>query len=210
MATNNNNVNQAAGGGAIGKLIANAKSDPRKAGILTVLVIALGVLVFKRLSDHGPGPALALGANAAEATGGSATTRTSAKEGVGAFEEWRSQPITTVNRNLFAVNLDMFPQDGIRAAAVRAEGDGFWDQVAKSMSNRADARTKRQTYVVNMQAEAAKLRLQSTVMGAQPKALINGDLVREGDVVASFRVLKIEARRIIVEREGIKLEIQMN
>ena len=44
-------------------------------------------------------------------------------------------------------------------------------------------------------------------------------MVREGDVVASgapgdsrsvtFRVIKIEARRIIVEREGIKLEIPM-
>ena len=82
-------------------------------------------------------------------------------------------------------------------------------EMAKSMANRADAKTKRQTYVSNLQAEAARLRVQSTVMGAQPKALINGDLVKEGDVVASFRVLKIEARRIIVEREGIKLEIQM-
>jgi hypothetical protein len=46
-------------------------------------------------------------------------------------------------------------------------------------------------------------------MGAKPKAVIDGALVGEGDVVAQFRVLKIEARRIIVEREGIKLEIQM-
>jgi hypothetical protein len=46
-------------------------------------------------------------------------------------------------------------------------------------------------------------------MGASPKAVIDGGLVGEGDVVASFRVLRIEPRRIIVEREGIKLEIQM-
>ena len=53
------------------------------------------------------------------------------------------------------------------------------------------------------------MKLQSTMMGPQPKALVNGELVGEGDVVAAFRVLKIEARRIIVEREGIRLEIQM-
>jgi hypothetical protein len=42
--------------------------------------------------------------------------------------------------------------------------------------------------------------------------------VEEGEVVAygsdqartSFRVVKIEARRIMLEREGIKLEIPMN
>jgi len=61
------------------------------------------------------------------------------------------------------------------------------------------------------------MRLQSTVMGATPKAVIDERVVSEGDVVAcgsgenrtTFRVLKIEPRRIIVEREGIKLEIQM-
>jgi hypothetical protein len=54
-------------------------------------------------------------------------------------------------------------------------------------------------------------------MGATPKAVVDGELVGEGDLVATksgesrieFRVLKIEARRIIVEREGIKLVIQM-
>ena len=46
------------------------------------------------------------------------------------------------------------------------------------------------------------------MMGASPKALINGQLVGEGEVVAGFRVLKIEARRMIIEREGIQLEIQ--
>jgi hypothetical protein len=39
--------------------------------------------------------------------------------------------------------------------------------------------------------------------------MVNGKLIGEGSVVAEFRVLKIEARRIVVEREGIQLEIQM-
>jgi hypothetical protein len=46
-------------------------------------------------------------------------------------------------------------------------------------------------------------------MSASPKAVIGGEMVGEGSVVAEFRVLRIEPRRIIIEREGIKLEIPM-
>jgi hypothetical protein len=77
------------------------------------------------------------------------------------------------------------------------------------MASRADQRKERQILVENLQLQAAQLRLQSTVMGPTPRALINGDMLREGDVVAAFRIVRIEARRIIVEREGVKLEIQM-
>jgi len=47
------------------------------------------------------------------------------------------------------------------------------------------------------------------MMGPVPKAMIDGQLVGEGSVVADFRVLKIESRKVIVEREGIMLAIQM-
>ena len=63
--------------------------------------------------------------------------------------------------------------------------------------------------------------------GSEPTAVVNGQTVREGDVVAcgageaggdqaagaearsEFRVLAIEARRVIVEHKGIRLEIPM-
>jgi hypothetical protein len=86
---------------------------------------------------------------------------------------------------------------------------GFWDELAKSMAFRADARKEQQILKENLQQQANQLRLQSTMMTTPPKAVIDGEMVGEGDVVASFRVLKIEPRRIEVEREGIKLEIQM-
>jgi len=77
------------------------------------------------------------------------------------------------------------------------------------MTSRADVKKERQILVENLARQASQLRLQSTIMGASPKAVIDGGLVGEGDVVATFRVLRIEPRRITVEREGIKLEIQM-
>jgi hypothetical protein len=78
------------------------------------------------------------------------------------------------------------------------------------MTARADQKREREVLVENLRGQALQLKLQSTVLGASPKALVNGQLVRVGDVVASFRVTKIEARRIVVEREGIKLEVRSN
>jgi hypothetical protein len=118
-------------------------------------------------------------------------------------------PGATLSRNLFAIELERFPADGARIRTADKDAVGFWDELAKSMTVRADVRRERQVLIENLARQASQLRLQSTMMGASPKAVIDGDLVGEGDVVASFRVLKIEPRRIIIEREGIKLEIPM-
>lgn len=127
------------------------------------------------------------------------------------LNEWMRAPITSVSRNLFSVKLDYFPSDGSRPAqGVRTPADGeFWGRLEKSLMLQADQRDKRDNLLANYRDQAAKLRLDSIIWGAQPKAMIEGKLVAEGDVVALFRVLKIEQRRIIVEREGIRLEILM-
>jgi hypothetical protein len=78
------------------------------------------------------------------------------------------------------------------------------------MTARADQKKEHEVLVENLRLQAAQLKVQSTVMGASPRALINGELVGVGGVVASFRVAKIEARKIVVEREGIKLELRLN
>ena len=39
--------------------------------------------------------------------------------------------------------------------------------------------------------------------------MVNGEMVHDGDNIAGFRVLKIEARQVIVEREGVKLALLM-
>jgi hypothetical protein len=78
------------------------------------------------------------------------------------------------------------------------------------MSLQADQQVQRQAMIDEIQTNARSLQLQSTMLGATPSAMVDGQMVREGSIVAGFRVLKIEARRMVVEREGIKLEIFMN
>jgi hypothetical protein len=197
------------------RIVAAVRKDPKRAGILTVLVAILAVLQVRLQMNHGEGGSRATAALTAQADNSAPTPSISGaplskpQDAAAALRAWADAPSVPINRNLFAVNLDRFPQDGARTAVPNMSTSGFWDELAKSMTLRADVRKERQILVENLQQQAGQMRLQSTVMGATPKAIINGELVGEGDVVASFRVLKIEPRRIIVEREGIKLEIQM-
>jgi hypothetical protein len=130
------------------------------------------------------------------------------------------KPITSVGRNLFTIRPELFPTVASAEAVSAPVAPGFWDVVEKSRSDQADQKKRRDILVEHLQREAAKLRLQSTVMGPEPQAIIGGTLVKEGSVIASdgpgsagggvqFRVLAIEARRVVVERQGIRLEIRM-
>jgi hypothetical protein len=195
-------------------VIKAAKADPKKAAALVALIPILSFMWIRILNSGpssvsaryvGPSP----GTPTDNALHPGSGPRTNAMHE--AIKEWASRPISPLNRNLFAINYEFFPQDGTRVPVLRApQGDGFWDRLAKSMTARADAKKEQEVLRENLRLQAAQLKVQSTVMGAQPKALINGDLVGEGDMVASFRISKIEARRVVVEREGIKLELRLN
>jgi hypothetical protein len=205
-----------------GNLMAALRRDPKRAGILGVLSVVLLVLLLRAVIGNGGTPAGATGApvpppqatpgvaahpaefsNPAPLTGRRATIDA-------AVRQWLGQPLSPPLRNLFEVKLDYFPLDGSRPTSVSPAADSdFWDQLEKSLAWRADQRIKRETQIVAFMQEADQLRPTSTIGGPNPKAMINGALVGEGDVVASFRIIKIEARRILVEREGIRLEIPM-
>jgi hypothetical protein len=200
------------------RILKAIKSDPKKKGALVVLVTLLGSMWVRMAMKGSETPANAaidstyMSAN--NAAPGDAASRTSAPD------HWLHAEIPPLSRNLFGVKLDNFPLDGTArpAGEESATGDGFWEQLAKSMASRADQKKERAALLENVQQQAGALKLQSILMGAKPRAVINGEMVEEGDIVASgtgearaaFRVLKIEARRIIIEREGIKLEILMN
>ena len=213
------------------RTVGAVRRDPQKAGILTLLVAILLVLQVRlwmsnkeevanatttsSLSHAAQSQTQTNNAGTVSTGGNSASARP--QDSATALRSWMDAPEVPIGRNLFVADLDRFPADSGHAASANQANSGFWDELAKSMGVRADVRKERQILVENLTQQASQLRLQSTMMGAQPKAVINGDLVGEGDNVASgagenrvvFRVVRIEARRILVEREGIKLEIQM-
>jgi hypothetical protein len=199
------------------KMIAAVRRDPQKAGILTVLVAILVVLQVRLITSDKMGPSKAKASTLTKSDKQSKPGSMATVIDPNPLRAWLEQPDANVSRNLFVVNLEKFPQDSGHVSSESAKAALFWDDLAKSLSQQADVRKERRILIENLQQQASQLRLQSTVMGAVPKAVVNGEMVGEGSVAASgagdtrvsFRVLKIEARRIIVEREGIKLEIQM-
>jgi hypothetical protein len=195
------------------KIIRAVQADPRKAAVLTILVVALSAMWVRRLAGGGAGPSQS-NASIAATSDKENFSRTHAagragNDAAASYIEWRSAPIQPLARNFFAIKFEKFPLDGSRPAPLAERRDTFWDDLAKSLSSQADHKKQRQILVENLQMQAGQLKLQTTLMGPTPRAVVNGVSVGEGDVVAEFRVFKIEARRIIVEREGIKLEIPM-
>ena len=122
--------------------------------------------------------------------------------------EWTKKPITGTKRNLFAIKLDYFPVDGSRPMFSGDDADGFWDQLAKSLAAKADQEKARGILRDNVRAKASRLDLQSTgTFNGTPKAMVNGTIVQEGDTIEGFLIVKIETKRIVVEMEGIQVEV---
>jgi hypothetical protein len=217
-------------------VVRQVRAEPKKAAALALLLALMGMMWAKVLvseSGHGaglPGRASASerhrrgGGGGAEGVGGRAgawsDTRNGARFGGGAssrdaaasLREWADGPINDAHRNLFLVKLEYFAKEASgEAPRSRESGQGFWDELAKSLTVKADQEKARRILIGNLQAQASKLNLQSTVMsGGSTKAMVNGTLVEEGDTVGGFKILKIEARRMVVEREGIRLEVYFN
>lgn len=190
------------------------RQDPKKSCALGVLLCVMSAMWGRVLLTGEPGPGSAAASIARRASDNPLPAPDAVRPTPSgqAMSKWLEAPITPLGRNLFAAKLDYFPLEAGRPAETEARkpDESFWDRIAKSMAREADQRRQKQILVENLRVQATRLRLQTIVMGAQPKALIDDKLVGEGDVVANdFRVRRIEARRIIIEREGILLEVQM-
>jgi len=54
-----------------------------------------------------------------------------------------------------------------------------------------------------------RLNLQFTMLGADPSALINSRVVRVGDIIEGYRVNRIDAVTVTLEKNGIKYPLNM-
>jgi hypothetical protein len=206
------------------KVIAAVKRDPKRSGVLAVLLLVLAVVGGRTLIGTKPRPVVAAAQNPKPGAVSQAKDARPLvkKDSYMAMRRWMATPPAKINRNLFAARIEDYPQLSGRKPGNAGNWAKGLSEEEKSARQSADEAKERQSLTEAMQLEARRLVLTSTVIGTSPKALINGQMVKEGDVVASgageslysdpgagFRVLRIEARRVIIEREGIKLEILM-
>lgn len=194
----------------IQRLRDTARQDVRKIATLGTLLLFLGLLIIRQVTGSGtPVPA------AASANAGSGDTPPALASGPPAaagewpVTRWLTTPAHPMQRNLFHLKLDLFPPSVTKHQPAGNSG-GLWDEVAKSLLDHADQQDRRRELLSTLSGQAKALRVTSVMMGPKPRAVINGELVGEGDVVAGFRVVKIDARRIVIDRDGIALEVTMN
>jgi hypothetical protein len=197
------------------KAVAAVRASPGRSSIAIALVLILIFAWGRVLLGGGHSPSSAQGALARspgpteetlEAMPPAAHQPGDPADSLG---QWTKEPIRPLTRNPFTIPFDFYPHDGALAASDAQLGSSYWDLVKKSMASRADQQEQRQILIDNVRIAAEALKLESTVLGTTPGAMVNGQLVREGSTVAGFHVLKILPRSVIVEREGVKLALMM-
>jgi hypothetical protein len=129
-----------------------------------------------------------------------------------ALLQWLDGPAPAVSRNLFGVDPTAFPTP---AGAGNTGRTDYSDSAAKSDPGTADEQRQQQAAEA-LRNDSAKLKLQSTVLGPHPLAVVNGQLVGVGDNIGDFRVEKIAARSVTLVREqahgqgDVRIELTMD
>lgn len=209
----------------LAKMPTAVQADPKKSAVLAALGVVMAGIGLKQFVLNA-GPRSAMAATASLVSSGTAESRASATSlSVGPRREspvvaWLAEPIKTLDRNLFEFKSEFYPRatESMATAARVIDDELFWDQLAKSLSARADSKKQRQIRVDNLQQAAGKLKVQSTIMGPNPRAMVDGRMTRLGGTVeadagsgstVTFKVVKVEARRLVLERDGLKFEVPM-
>jgi hypothetical protein len=195
--------------GALDSMMRQVKAEPKKAAALLLLGVLLAGMWMKiflfgdpRAVTAGPLPGDKV------KTDRTYIPNQQLSPASRSLLEWTRKPITGTKRNLFSIKLDYFPVDGSRPMFSGEDADGFWDQLAKSLAAKADQEKAKGILRDNVRMRAGRLDLQSTGMfNGKPKAMVNGVIVQEGDTVDSFRIVRIETKGIVVELEGIQVEV---
>jgi hypothetical protein len=213
----------------VSKLPESMREDPKKAAALAGLGIVFAAVMIKQFAFGSSAstaaatqgvPAAAVPLVSLASPSGISSASESRQRSDSPVAVWIAEPIKTLERNLFEFKGEFYPRSAESVAtSVRViEDELFWDQLAKSLSARADSKKQRQIRVDNLQQAAGKLKVQSTIMGPNPRAMVDGRMTRLGGLVeadagggstVTFKVIKVEARRLVIERDGLKFEVPM-
>ncbi len=180
-------------------LRAHLRADPRKTGVLIVLVVVMAI-VFARLYLKSSVP------NEANASDGGGAVPSREGDTSGATDVTEREPATTpkrvvipghlpteLARNPFAVRLDRFPLAGGPTEPISTPS-------AEVVEGGPDE---------DIREAANELALQSTICGGFPLACINGQVVSQGQEIAGFVVKSIEPTRVVLWRGGTAVALNL-
>jgi len=187
------------------RLLAALRRDLKKASILGVLTLVLLVIGVREVAKRAGSPKAGSAATAQVsgqlrvpslrkpvAKSAQADNLSSGRNGADASA--MDMPRLLVNRDIFTPNVAYFPVEQQDKPA----------QVIAATTGALREAQKRQA-----QAQAQALSLQSTVVGLVSTAIINGRVLRVGDWINDFQVVKITSRNCQLEKSGIRVMLKM-
>ncbi|MEQ9616945.1 MAG: hypothetical protein RLN60_02800 [Phycisphaerales bacterium] len=185
--------------------------DKKKAGILGSLVAVLflfGIRTFFKGSPDAASASQTLregGLNSA--LGGSSITADALRAIDGSnIVEVNAPP--RVDRDLFAISEEHFPQPVQTEQPETARGKSGSGSTETDVEGPSEAVPRLEDLIA---AQVTALELRSTIVGEKPVAIILSGreqfVVSVGGDVAGFTVVEIRLRSVILEKEGIRVEI---
>ncbi|MCG3179283.1 MAG: hypothetical protein BIFFINMI_01617 [Phycisphaerae bacterium] len=204
------------------KLITELKRDWRRTSILVVLTIVALVLVIRQFAGGDPGTAKAnaiapdkpatsrsKGSQPTAATAAATRAPVSAEAIKAAWQDPATLArvaLPTFNRDPFVINFNSFPP-APKTDKKGAEGV----QIPES----AQAEQKRQAQLEILRAEAGRLKLQSILMGSEPRVIVNGEIYHVGDLIRAdakcqpFNLTRIASTSAVLERDGFEVILRL-
>ncbi|MFH1417115.1 MAG: hypothetical protein ABII12_02350 [Planctomycetota bacterium] len=152
-----------------------------------------------------------------EEAGTTHVSQTERKPALAAKRQAKAVPVDdmsrTQTRNIFETpSWSVFPPDIDLRSKDSTDADGAksspsWLTQVGAMLAERQAQRAQQVAAIN--EALSQLELQSTMTGGKPLAYVSGRLVREGDTIRGFSVVRIEDKRVVLRKDTFKRELTM-
>jgi len=192
------------------QVVAELRADKRKAGLFAVLTVVAAFLAVRLAVTSGGGKPLPAKASAsdtlvavpvpcADSDITVADRAAEAKRQTEKRNKYIRELDPTIARDIFEPNHVFFPARESRAGQQNTKQAALTDEVSEN---------QRHEKFIREQADA--LRLQSTILGSIPRAIINDRVLRIGDSIDGFEVVKITSQSCVVRKEEVEVHLGMN
>jgi hypothetical protein len=185
------------------------RRDPKQSALLAGLLVVLVGLALRQLATSSSSPASVQ----------AATPHSSSKDAAGKAVRtlstdhllaWLGTEIEPVARDVFRI--DQASVFGVTPQVRDQKPSAEPEDPAKSVRQEADEQKVRRFDESAVIQAARRLRVQSTMEGASPSALVNGQLVRPGDAMTvdrgvELKVRSVERGRVIFEARGVSVSV---
>lgn len=183
------------------RFLSGLKAQPGKSAVVGVLAFVLIILLTRLAGQSGPRPAAAavdlvvqprnvsLDSGIVPAIAVQQTTET---EPVVLVPEPERPRFRAPQRDIFAVDYGYFPR-----------------RPGSESDNTVEGVDSKQLRIADLRRRVGTFRLQSTVTGAEPAAIIDGKIVRRKDVYKGFRVVKVDNRHVLLKHSGHVFRLNM-